>query len=92
MAENPNAFSAAKEKQNVCSKIKRRTVSIRAFLNKQVTNLYSQTNVKFVYLQLRKIIELIEPHPDDSLHLPVPEEMRRRKVKVIATLMTSLSK
>jgi hypothetical protein len=31
MAKNPNASSAPKEKQNVCSKIERRTASIRAF-------------------------------------------------------------
>jgi hypothetical protein len=41
MAKNPNASSAAKDKQGVCSKIKRRAASIRAFLDKQVTNLYS---------------------------------------------------
>ena len=28
-----------------CSRIKRRKASIRAFLDKQATNLYSQTNV-----------------------------------------------
>ena len=33
------------------------------------------------------ITAILEPHADDSLHLPVPAEMRRGKVKVIATLI-----
>jgi hypothetical protein len=33
------------------------------------------------------ITAILEPHADGSLHLPVPAEMRRGKVKVIATLI-----
>lgn len=29
---------------------------------------------------------ILEAHPDGSLHLPLPEELRHRKVKVTATL------
>ena len=32
------------------------------------------------------ITAILEPQADGSLHLPVPAEMRRGKVKVIATL------
>ena len=32
------------------------------------------------------ITAILEPHADGSLHLPVPPEMRRGKVMVIATL------
>jgi hypothetical protein len=33
-----------------------------------------------------KITVILEPHPDGSLHLPLPAGMRRGRVKVIATL------
>jgi hypothetical protein len=39
--------------------IKLRVESIRAIVAKRVTTLYPVTNVEFVYLQLRKILELI---------------------------------
>ncbi len=35
---------------------------------------------------MSKITAILEPQPDGSLHLPIPEELRHSKVKVTATL------
>jgi hypothetical protein len=35
---------------------------------------------------MSKVTAILDPQPDGSLHLPVPEELRHTKVKVTATL------
>ncbi|MBI1784697.1 DUF2281 domain-containing protein [Candidatus Sumerlaeota bacterium] len=32
------------------------------------------------------IVAILDPLPDGSIHLPLPEELRHGKVKVVATL------
>ena len=35
---------------------------------------------------MSKVTAILDPQPDGSLHLPVPEELRHTKIKVTATL------
>ncbi len=35
------------------------------------------------------IVAILDPSPDGSLHLPLPEELRHGKVKVVATLSSA---
>ncbi len=51
----------------------------------QVLNL--ATSVKTISLQpMSTITAILEPHADGSLHLPLPEELRHRRVRVEAKL------